>query len=122
MPTKRIVAFVIALLLTAITFLTAFMQTVCIVGVNDLENADLSDPDIHPGGKLLIGFSGILIGFYAIVMLCININFSIVSMALALANTKPSRCDVKWVRVTSWVIFGINCTVIAYSIIAIFFI
>lgn len=123
MPTKRIIAFVVALLLTILTFLTVFMQTVCIVGVNDLANADTSpDSEMHPAGIFLIGISSFIIGFYGLLCLAASINFSIVSLILALSNTKPERCEVKGVRITSWVILGINCAVIAYSLVAIFFI
>ena len=123
MPTKRIVAFAVAILLTLITFLTVFMQSACIVGLNEIEDADISsDSDIHPGGIFILAFSGIIFGAFAFIMLGVNVNFSIVALILALSNTKPLRCDVKWVRITSWVIFGTNCAVIVYSIGAIFFI
>ena len=123
MPTKRIVAFVIAILITLISFLTVFMQTACIVAQNDFEGVDTSpDSDMHPAGVFLVGITSFVVGFYGLLCLAASINFSIVSLILALSNTKPERCEVKGVRITSWVIFGINCAVIAYSIIAIFFI
>ena len=123
MPTKRIVAFVIAIMLTVITLFTAFMQTACIVGTNDIDLENISsDPDMHPGGVLILGFTDVMLGFFAFVMMGATVNFSIVSMILAFSNTNPRRCEIKSVRVTSWTIFGINCALILYSIVAIFFI
>jgi hypothetical protein len=115
MPTKRIVAFVIAILIMLISFLTAFMFTACESAIEELNQANTDE--ISGGGALVLSLGIVTYTLVGGITLIATIVFSAVSLILALSNTKPSRCEVKLVRVTSWVIFGINCATVLYVII-----
>ena len=115
MPTKRIVAFVIAILITLISFLSAFMFTACESAMEKLNQANTDE--IGGGGALVLTLGIVTYTLVGGIALIATFVFSTASLTLALSNTKPSRCEVKWVRVTSWVIFGVNCATVLYVII-----